>query len=145
MPKRRRPGLADLEAERAQLYRELDEVGDFRRGSLNEVRRKCGKANCACAAPGHPGHGPQYNFTRSVDGKTVNLHLKPGPALDKISREVANHKAFMARVDQIVEVNEAICDARPISPLAQDPSTETGPEAEKGGSSRRSARTSPPR
>ena len=42
-----------------ELYRELGQVGDFRRGSLNEVRRKCGKPNCACAAPDHPGHGPQ--------------------------------------------------------------------------------------
>lgn len=142
MPKRRRVDLADLEAQRAQLYRELGEVGDFRRGSLNEVRRKCGKANCACAAPGHPGHGPQYNFTRSVEGKTVNVHLKPGPALEKIEREVANHKAFMARVDEIVEVNEAICDARPISPLAGDPPGEAGPEDEKGGSSPRSKRSS---
>jgi hypothetical protein len=28
-------------------------------GDLNEVRGKCGKQNCACAAPGHAGHGPQ--------------------------------------------------------------------------------------
>jgi hypothetical protein len=51
--------LPDLERRREDLYRELSQVGDFRRGSLNEVRRKCGKPNCACAQPGHPGHGPQ--------------------------------------------------------------------------------------
>jgi hypothetical protein len=53
--------LAELERRRQELYRELGQVGDFRRGSLNEVRRKCGKPNCACAAPDHLGHGPQYN------------------------------------------------------------------------------------
>ena len=67
--------LPELERRRAELYRELSRVGDFRPGSLNEVRRKCGKPNCACAAPGHPGHGPQYNLTRKVDGRTRARHL----------------------------------------------------------------------
>ena len=40
--------LAGLERRREELYRELGQVGDFRRGSLNEVRRKCGKPGCAC-------------------------------------------------------------------------------------------------
>ena len=42
--------LAGLESRRAVLFAELAQVGDFRRGSLNAVRRKCGKANCVCAA-----------------------------------------------------------------------------------------------
>src|SRR5258707_379232 len=42
--------LAGLERRREELYRELGQVGDFRRGALNEVRRKCGKAGCAGAA-----------------------------------------------------------------------------------------------
>ena len=37
----------------------ISQVGDFRRGALNAVWRKCGKPNCACAQPGHRGHGPQ--------------------------------------------------------------------------------------
>ncbi len=31
------------------------QVGDFHRGTLNAVRRKCGKPNCACAQPGRRG------------------------------------------------------------------------------------------
>ena len=53
-------GVAGLERQRAGLYEELSQVGDFRRGSLNEVWRRCGKPNCACAQEGHPGHGPRY-------------------------------------------------------------------------------------
>src|SRR5258708_23029237 len=49
--------------------------------------RRCGKPNCACARPGHRGHGPQWNLTRRVGGKTVNVHLRPGPELDKAERE----------------------------------------------------------
>ena len=85
--------LAELERRREELYRQLGQVGDFRRGSLHEVRRKCGKPNCACAAPDHPGHGPQYNLTRTVEGRTRARHLRPGPELEKIRREVGQYFA----------------------------------------------------
>jgi hypothetical protein len=139
--------IAGLERQRAGLYEELSQVGDFRRGSLNEVWRRCGKRNCACAQPGHPGHGPQYNLTRSAGGKTVARHLKPGPELEKVRREVAEYERFRALVGQVSEVNEAICGARPVIPSAAEPPA--GPGAEKGGSSpssaRRSRRRPPPR
>ena len=75
--------LAGLERRRAELFGLIAQVGDFRRGALNAVWRKCGKPNCACAQPGHRGHGPQYNLTRRIGGKTVNAHLRPGPELEK--------------------------------------------------------------
>ena len=58
---------------------QLSQVGDFRRGSLNVVCRKCGKPNCACAQPGHPGHGPQYNLTRSAGGQDGDPAAEAGP------------------------------------------------------------------
>jgi hypothetical protein len=141
------PGdLPDLERRREDLYRELGQVGDFRRGSLNEVRRKCGKPGCACARPGHPGHGPQYNLTRSEGGKTVARHLRPGPELEKIRREVAGYERFRNLVGQVTEVNEAICGARPAAAAGgggQD--GPFGPGGEKGGSGTRSRRRRPPR
>jgi len=137
-------GLAELERRRAELYQELGQVGDFRRGSLNEVRRKCGKPNCACAAPGHPGHGPQYNLTRRVDGRTRAVHLRPGPELEKIRREVAEYERFKDLVGQVTEVNEAICEARPAVPGDAGDEDPSGPGGEKGGFSRRSPRRSPP-
>jgi hypothetical protein len=142
------PGdLPDLERRREDLYRELGQVGDFRRGSLNEVRRKCGKPACACAQPGHPGHGPQYNLTRSEGGKTVARHLRPGPELDKIRREVAEYERFRDLVGQVTEVNEAICGARPVSPpgAAGGDGSPSPPGGEKGGSGTRSRRRRRPR
>ena len=124
----------ELEHQRSELYGDLSRVGDFRRGAINAVRRKCGKANCACADPAHPGHGPQYNFTRWVAGKTVNVHLKPGPELDKVQREVASYDRFRELVTQVCEVNEAICEARPVGEAAGDEAPAPG-GGEKGGSS----------
>jgi uncharacterized protein DUF6788 len=54
--------------------RELSGVGDFRRGTLSPVFRKCGKPNCRCAQPGERGHGPQRNWVRWAGGKTVTAH-----------------------------------------------------------------------
>lgn len=136
--------LAELERRRAELYTELGQLGDFRRGSLNEVRRKCGKPNCACAAPEHPGHGPQWNLTRKADGRTRTVHLRPGPELEKARREVAEYERFRDLVGQVMEVNEAICSARPATPGSTDEDASAGPGGEKGGSATRSRRRKPP-
>jgi len=60
--------LPQLEQRRQQLYRELEQLGDFRPGMISVRYRKCGKANCLCAHKPHPGHGPQYlwNTTQGV-------------------------------------------------------------------------------
>ena len=133
------PDLAGLEAERSRLYADLNGVGDFRRGTLRAVRRKCGRPNCACAAPGHPGHGPQYNLTRWAGGKTVTTHLRPGPELEKAEREAAAWERFRSLTGQIEQVNEAICDARP--PLG--PSRAAAPDG--GGQKKGSASSSRPK
>ena len=131
--------LAWLERRRAELLALISQVGDFRRGALNAVWRKCGKPNCACAQPGHRGHGPQWNLTRRVGGRTVNVHLKPGPELEKVQREVAEHQRFADLVEEVSQVSEAIC-ARPVragsAPL---------PPGGKRGSRRGSRRSPPPR
>jgi hypothetical protein len=130
--------LAWLERRRAELFGLISQVGDFRRGALNAVWRKCGKPNCGCAAPGHRGHGPQWNLTRRIGGKTVNAHLKPGPELEKVRAEVAEHQRFAALVEEVSAVSEAICASRPAAGTAPPP-----PEGERGGSLG-SSRTSPP-
>jgi hypothetical protein len=134
--------VADLERRRAQLYGELAATEDFRRGSISENYRRCGKPNCACVEPDHPGHGPRYLLTRSVAGKTKGRQLSPGPELENARREIANYQRFVTLSQQIVEVNEAICDARPVSSLT---GTEPTPaiRAEKGGSSSTSGRAPP--
>jgi uncharacterized protein DUF6788 len=137
------PDLAGLEAERARLYAELSGVGDFRRGTLSAVFRKCGKPNCRCARPGDRGHGPQYNLTRWQDGKTVTAHPRPGPELDKAEREAGEWERFRSLTGQIEQVNEAICDTRP--PLAGPGSVAPDPEGQKRGGSARRSRPRPPR
>lgn len=137
------PSLPELETERDRLFARLSRVGDFRRGSVSENWRKCGKPNCACAAPGHPGHGPRFLWTRS-EGRAKRVGRQLAAAeVEKVRREIERHAEFTATVEQIIEVNEAICEARPAAGSAgEDPS---GTGGEKGGSGRRSPRRRPPR
>ena len=138
------PSLPELEAERDRLFAQLSMAGDFRRGSVSENWRRCGKPNCACADPGHPGHGPRFLWTRSAGRrKTVGRQLAAGE-VEKVRREIARHAEFAATAEQIIEVNEKICEARPAAggAVSEDPS---GTEGEKGGSGTRSRRRSPPR
>lgn len=136
------PSLPELEQQRAQLYARLAATGDFRPGSINATYRKCGKPNCACARPRHPGHGPRWLWTRSAGGRTRSRQLAAAE-MDKVRAELAAYKEFTALAGQIVEVSEAICEARPAGSAAGV--SGAGPAGEKGGSARPSRRRSPPR
>ena len=131
------PSLPELEAERERLYAQLSEIGDFRRGSVSENYRKCGKPNCACAQPGHPGHGPRFLWTRTVRGQRTRGRQLAVPEVGKVRAELAAYQEFASLAERIVEVNEAICEARPTAGTVAP----SGAEGEKRGS----ATTSPGR
>ena len=109
-----------LESDRFALLQKLAATGDMRRGSITECYRRCGKPSCACVAPDHPGHGPYYAFTTKVDGKTKTLQLRPGPLLTKVEREVETYRDFRSTCGKLIEVSEAICDARPVEATGQE-------------------------
>jgi hypothetical protein len=131
------PSLPELEAQRAQLFEQLLAVGDFRPGSVSENYRRCGKPNCACAQPEHPGHGPRLLWTRhDAGGKTVGRQLCAGE-VDKVRHEVQAYHRFAQISAQLALVSEAICEARPVDPpgarlVGSD--SDAGSDGEKGGS-----------
>jgi hypothetical protein len=135
------PSLPELEAERDRLYAQLSAVGDFRRGSVSVNYRRCGKPNCACAAPDHSGHGPRFLWTRSEGRRKRVGRQLAATEVAKVRQELARHAEFTALSERIVEVNEQICEARPTSAADAPPV----PGGEKGGSSPRSPKRSPPR
>ena len=136
------PSLPELEQQRAGLFARLAATGDFRPGSINATYRRCGKPNCACARPGHRGHGPRWLWTRSAGGRTRTRQLAAGEVA-KVRAELAAYKQFAALSEQIVAVSEAICEARPVPAAGGLPPVEAG--AEKGGSAPGSLRRRRPR
>ncbi len=107
--------IEQLENKRAALLKQLGSTGDMRRGSITETYRPCGKAACACTGSNHPGHGPFYAFTRKVGGKTQTVQLRPGPRLRKLTQQVDAYREFRQACQELVAVNEAICEVRPVA------------------------------
>jgi hypothetical protein len=135
--------LAELEARRARLFERLAAIGEFRRGSISENYRRCGKPNCACAQPGHRGHGPRYLWTRTVAGRGTRGRQLAAGEVARVRAELARYQEFAALSEQIVEVSEAICEARPAAPAHGGQAPEA--QGQKRGSVRRSQRKRPPR
>jgi hypothetical protein len=112
--------IENLERKREELYRQLQETGDFRRGIISVIYRKCGKSNCACAKEGHPGHGPQHLWNTTIKGKSYAKNLKLGPEMQKYLDEIGNHQRFLKLCEEIVVVNERICELRPVPEISDD-------------------------
>ena len=112
--------LEELEEHRRQLYRRLAEIGDLRRGIISVNYRKCGKPNCACARKGHRGHGPQYLWNTTVGGKSRAANVRRGPELEKVQQEVENYRRFVGLTKELVEINEKICQKRPVREIEDE-------------------------
>ena len=106
--------LESLEKKRKELYQKLEALGDFRRGTISVNYRKCGKKKYACAKPGHPGHGPQYLWNTTIKGKSYAKNLRLGPELEKYMKETGEYRSFLNLSEELVQVNERICELRPV-------------------------------
>lgn len=107
--------LATLEIERSQILEQFLGLGDLRPGSITAVTRRCGKPSCHCAKPNDPGHDPQFRLTRRVAGKTVTETFPNPTALRKAQQEVAEFHHFQELSEQLVSINQKICELRPVA------------------------------
>lgn len=112
--------LEELEQRRQKLYQQLQEVGDFRPGTISTNYRRCGKPTCACAQAGHAGHGPQYLWNTTQGGKSRAESLRLGPELEKAEQELENYRRFQRLCSELVEVNLQICQRRPIPEIREE-------------------------
>jgi hypothetical protein len=91
---------------------------DFRSGSITATSGTCGKPTCHCHQPNHARHGPNYRLTRKVKGKTVTETFATPAELQKAQREVQAYHRFRQLAQELLEINEKICLARPVEQLA---------------------------
>lgn len=68
--------LASYERRYRDLAAQLAAIGYIASGSIAQRYNRCGKSNCACQRADPPRlHGPYWQWTAKVDGKTVNKRL----------------------------------------------------------------------
>ena len=106
--------LPSLESKRSEIQRSINRLGDMRTGSIATTGGHGGNPNCHCRKDGDPGHGPFYRLTRKIGGKTVTETFASPSALKKAQGEVAEFHRFRELSQNLVEVNEKICQARPV-------------------------------
>ena len=88
---------AAILAEIQQLKAALAEIGIVLRGSVTERYMPCGRAGCRCQATPPSLHGPYFQWTTKVEGKTKTVRLRP--------EEVPLYREWIAngrKLDQII-------------------------------------------
>lgn len=82
----------------AQIRAELERFDLVLRGSITQRYMPCGNPNCRCQADPPQLHGPYYQWTTKVDGKTQTVRLKP--------EQVADFEHWVAqgrRLEQLIQ------------------------------------------
>ena len=72
--------LRSLQARLQRLASELASTGFISSGSLVQRLVACGKPGCRCQADPPQLHGPYWQWTRLVNGRTVTRRLRPDQA-----------------------------------------------------------------
>ena len=76
-----RPSLLGAPGPRfRQTRQQLHQLGYFLKGTVSKRMMKCGQPTCACHRDAAQRHGPYFEWTYKVKGKTVNVKLSPQAA-----------------------------------------------------------------
>src|SRR6266436_3625902 len=100
------------QARAARIAAELAATGLALPGTLIERHVRCGKPRCACHADPPVLHGPYWQWTRKVAGKTVT-RLVPDEQLDDYRQWLDNHRRLRALIAELEALTLAIADASP--------------------------------
>ena len=105
MPSRKAPRPARGAA--AQRFRqareELVQLDYFLKGTVLKRMMKCGRPQCACHRDPAARHGPYFEWTYKVAGKTVNVKLSPqaAPLYQAATRQHRHLKTLLARLERL--------------------------------------------
>jgi len=94
------PSSADIQAQFQALKDQIQQLGFVRPGSLVRRFMPCGKPGCRCMADPPQLHGPYYQWSTRLRGKTLSLRLSEEQA--KLCLEwTRNHKQLRKLVRQM--------------------------------------------
>jgi hypothetical protein len=94
-----RPTAADRAAQ-AKIAAELGSAGFALPGTIIERRIRCGKPGCRCAGDPPQLHGPYYQWTRKVNGKTETRLLS--------AAQMARYRSWFENAKRIRTLTSAL-------------------------------------
>lgn len=105
MPSRKAPRPASPAAAQrfSQARKELQRLDYFLKGTVLKRMMKCGRPQCACHRDPARRHGPYFEWTYKVAGKTVNVKLSPqaAPLYQAATRQHRKLKVVLARLERL--------------------------------------------
>ena len=86
-----------------QTRQQLQQVDYFLKGTVLKRRMKCGQPTCACQRDVSQRHGPYFQWTYKVKGKTVSVQLTPqvAPLYQAATKQHRQLKAVLARMERL--------------------------------------------
>jgi hypothetical protein len=96
--------LPQLRRRHQALAARLGQIGFAVSGSLTRRYTYCGKPGCRCQASPPQPHGPYYQLTRKVAGKTVTTRLTAGQAA-RYAEWIANQRELRCLIAEMEQVS----------------------------------------
>ena len=86
-----------------QARQQLHQLGYFLKGTVLKRMMKCGQPTCACHRDASQRHGPYFEWTYKVKGKTVNVKLSPqaAPLYQAATKQHRQLKAALAKMERL--------------------------------------------
>ena len=114
--------LAALKVHYRHLASQLSDVGFITKGSLVHRFMTCGNPRCRCRADPPQLHGPYWQWSTKIAGKTVTRRLSENEA--RLYQEwIANRQRLHAILDQMQQLSKQAAQVL----LAQTPTPKTTP------------------
>ncbi len=96
--------LPQLRRRHQALAARLSQVGFAVSGSLVRRYTTCGKPGCRCQADPPRLHGPYYQLTRKIAGKTVTTRLTAGQAA-RYAEWIANQRELRRLIAEMEKIS----------------------------------------
>jgi hypothetical protein len=88
-----------------RLLGKLHDLGPMLPGSISEQWNVCGTLGCACKAAKNPvKHGPYYQLSFSVKGRSSTMFIKPENVVEA-RRRIKRYKQFKELSFELVQAN----------------------------------------
>lgn len=116
--------LERYERKYQSLTAELTELGFISPGSLVARETSCGKAGCRCQGDPPRRHGPYFQWSRAVAGKTVSRRLSE-PEAELYRDWIANRRRLERIVARMEEVSASAAEILLRQAARPEPSSHT--------------------
>ncbi len=101
--------LADYEQKYRELAAHLPTIGMIHAGSVTRRYTRCATPGCKCRADPPQPHGPYYQWTAKINGKTATRRINEHEA-ELYQEWIANDRQLRAVIDQMRQIAAKVAE-----------------------------------